>query len=192
MGAREGKAKALSLQEHHHFIEYLSKTRHSERDLAIYLVTCKAGLRIGTVAGLLLSDVLDESGKVKEVVILRKCITKGSKTITAFFSHPELREALSAYLKVRRGRSPYLFVNQKNQAFTPNSLSITMLRHYQKAGLEGASSHSGRRQYASALLKSGVDIVALSKLMGHSSITTTQKYVHHDDSELLKYVANAS
>ena len=148
--------------------------------------------RIGTVAGLLLSDVLDESGKVKEVVILRKCITKGSKTITAFFSHPELREALSAYLKVRRGRSPYLFVNQKNQAFTPNSLSITMLRHYQKAGLEGASSHSGRRQYASALLKSGVDIVALSKLMGHSSITTTQQYVHHDDSELLKYVANAS
>ena len=30
MGAREGKAKALSPQEHHHFIEYLSKTRHSE------------------------------------------------------------------------------------------------------------------------------------------------------------------
>jgi hypothetical protein len=28
--------------------------------------------------------------------------------------------------------------------------------------------------------------------MGHSSITTTQQYVHHDDSELLKYVANAS
>ena len=192
MGAREGKAKALSSHEHHYFIEYLSKTRHSERDLAIYLVTCKAGLRIGTVAGLLLSDVLDESGKVKEVVILRKCITKGSKTITAFFSHPLLREALSAYLKVRRGRSPYLFVNQKNQAFTPNSLSITMLRHYQKAGLDGASSHSGRRQYASALLKSGVDIVALSKLMGDSSITKTQLYVHHDDSELLKYVANAS
>ena len=143
-------------------------------------------------AGLLLSDVLDESGKVKEVVILRKSITKGSKTVTAFFSHQDLREALSAYLKVRRGRSPYLFVNQKNQAFTPNSLSITMLRHYRKAGLEGASSHSGRRQYASALLKSGVDIVALSKLMGHSSIITTQQYVHHDDSELLKYVANAS
>jgi site-specific recombinase XerD len=37
-----------------------------------------------------------------------------------------------------------------------------------------------------------MDVLALSKLMGDSSITKTQLYVHHDDSELLKYVANAS
>jgi len=33
--------------------------------------------------------------------------------------------------------------------------------------------------------------VALSKLMGHSSITTTQQYVHHDDSELIRFVREA-
>ena len=191
MGAREGKARALNASVHEEFINYLSKTRHADRDRAIYLITCRAGLRIGSVAGLMLDDILDESGELKEVVILRKCITKGHKTITAYFTHPELREAILAWLRVRKGRNPALFVNQRNQAFTPNSLTITMLRHYRAAGFDGASSHSGRRQYASSLLKKGVDIVALSKLMGHSNITTTQQYVHHDEDELKRYVSSA-
>ena len=41
----------------------------------------------------------------------------------------------------------------------------------------------------SNLLKKGVDIVAVSKVAGHSSIATTQRYIHHDQEELLKAVA---
>ena len=50
---------------HQEMMKFLSNSRHSSRNKAIYLLTVRAGLRIGSVAGLLLNDVIDASGKVK-------------------------------------------------------------------------------------------------------------------------------
>ena len=183
--ANEGQAISLNNEKVREFTAYLGKTRHSVRDKAIFLLTYRAGMRIGTVAQLTLNDILDTSTKVKEVAILRKSITKGGKTITAYLSHPELRKALEDYLAIRRKcRVDNLFVSQKGTAFSPNSLSQLMLKHYQRAGIEGASSHSGRISFCTVLLKNKVDIVAVSKVMGHSSVVTTQRYVDHNQSEL--------
>jgi len=188
--AKEGQALALNNEKVAEFTAYLDKTRHSLRDKAIFLLTYRAGMRIGTVAQLTLNDILDTSGKVKEVAILRKSITKGGKTITAYLSHPELRKALEDYLAIRRkARVDNLFVSQKGTPFSPNSLSQLMLKHYQRAGIEGASSHSGRISFCTGLLKNKVDIVAVSKVMGHSSVVTTQRYVDHNQSELSAVVS---
>ncbi|MEC7159499.1 MAG: site-specific integrase, partial [Bacteroidota bacterium] len=150
-----------------------------------------AGMRIGSVAQLLMSDLVNTDGTLKDVVILRSKITKGKKTITAYFNHPVLRESLEKYLETRHSkRIDNVFVSQKGCAFSPNSLAQLMLRHYNRAGLEGCSSHSGRRTALTKLLKAGVDIVAVSKIAGHSSIATTQRYIHHDQDELLAAVAN--
>jgi len=81
--ANEGQAITLNRRNHELFQAYLKDTRHSQRDRAIYLLTYRAGMRIGSVAKLRLDDVLDASGKVKKVVILRKEITKGKKTVSA-------------------------------------------------------------------------------------------------------------
>ena len=187
----EGQALAISDEQHQQMMDYLAGTRYSARDTAIYAITRFAGCRIGTVAKLTLDDVLDSDGALKDVVILRSKITKGSKTITAYFNHPVLREALQNYLKTRRSsKIDNVFVSQKGGAFSPNSLAQLMLRHYNRAGLEGCSSHSGRRTALSKLLKAGVDIVAVSKIAGHSSIATTQRYIHHDQDELLAAMAN--
>lgn len=186
----EGQAQALSEEDHAVFLDYLSKTRHSVRDTAIYLMTMRAGLRIGEVASIEMDDLLNTDGTLKEVVILRRKITKGSKTRTAYLSHPELRQSLERYIKSRPSRkTKTVFVSQKGGSFSPNSLAQLMLRHYNRSGLEGCSSHSGRRSMLSNLLKKGVDIVAVSKVAGHSSIATTQRYIHHDQEELLKAVA---
>ena len=143
-------------------------------------------MRIGTVAQLTLNDIIDTSGKVKKVVILRKSITKGKKTVSAYLSHPELREALKEYIVDRRNNiRATFFYSQKGGALTPNTLSRLMYNHYKKAGFEGSSSHQGRRAFASNCLKAGMDIVALSKVMSHSSINTTMAYIYHDESELL-------
>jgi integrase/recombinase XerD len=209
--AHEGQAITLNEAAHKSFMGYLDNTRHSARDKAIYLLTYRAGMRIGTVAQLELSDILTVSTKststkptstkptstkstiikLKEVVIMRKAITKGGKTVTAFINHPELVEALQAWLEERKGNCrKTLFYSQKGAPFTPNNLSRVMLRHYEGAGYEGSSSHSGRRAFASNCLKGGMDIVALSKVMSHASINTTMRYVHHDESELLGLIAN--
>ena len=188
--ANEGQAVALTEEDHEIFIRYLSGTRHAARDTLTYLLTIRAGMRIGSVAGLELADVLDDDGTAKQVVVLRRKITKGQKTLTAYLNHPELQEALSSYLKIRpKSKSEALLLSQKGGGFSAHSLSEVMANHYKKAGIDGASSHSGRRTAITNWIKGGGDLVAVSKLAGHSSIMTTQRYVHHNQEELLKLVS---
>lgn len=190
--SNQGKASTLNSTEHTQFLQFLSNTRHSLRNQAIYLLSVRAGLRVQSIAGLLLNDVIDSSGNLKEVVNLHSSIVKGGKNYTVYLSHPELREALTKYTSDRKApkQVPNLFVSQKGRAFTPNSLSHTLLSLYREAGFDNGSSHSGRRTFATNVLKSGVDIVALKTLMNHSNISTTAEYVSHNDEYLKKAVMN--
>jgi len=190
--SNQGKASTLNSTEHTQFRQFLSNTRHSLRNQAIYLLSVRAGLRVQSIAGLLLNDVIDSSGNLKEVVNLHSSIVKGGKNYTVYLSHPELREALTKYTSDRKApkQVPNLFVSQKGRAFTPNSLSHTLLSLYREAGFDNGSSHSGRRTFATNVLKSGVDIVALKTLMNHSNISTTAEYVSHNDEYLKKAVMN--
>jgi integrase/recombinase XerD len=53
---------------------------------------------------------------------------------------------------------------------------------YQRAGIKGASSHSGRKTFITSLASQGVSVFVLAALSGHRDISTTQKYVTvHDD-----------
>ena len=190
-GSKEGKARVLNESDHKAFLEHLSTKRHALRDTAIYLLTYRAGLRIGSVSGLEMADLVDSKGKLRKVVTLRSKITKGNKTNSAYLSHPELREALEKYLNSRPNyKCKSVFVSQKGTRFSPNSMSQLMLKNYNEAGLDGCSSHSGRRGFASSLIANGLDIVSLSKAMGHSNITTTQRYVEVDELRLLTMVGN--
>ena len=127
--ANQGKAKTLNQDEHKRFLEYLANSRQSAQNIAIYLLGYRAGLRVGSIAGLRLNDVLDQSGKLKEVVELRKDIVKGRRNYAVYLTHPELREALLSYLVERpETEVENLFVSQKNTAFKPNALSHKMLK----------------------------------------------------------------
>jgi integrase/recombinase XerD len=61
---------------------------------------------------------------------------------------------------------------------------------YADAKLQGASSHSGRRTFATTLIEKGMDIKAVSTLMGHSSIAMTAKYVENNPARLKQIVTN--
>ena len=190
--SKQGKASVLNSTEHTQFLQFLANTRHSLRNQAIYLLSVRAGLRVQSIAGLLLNDVIDTSGNLREVVNLHSSIVKGGKNYTVYLTHPELREALTKYIFDRKSpkQVPNLFINQQRRAFTPNSLSHTLLKLYRDAGFDNGSSHSGRRSFATNVLKSGVDIVALKTLMNHSNISTTAEYVSHNDEYLKKVVMN--
>mgnify|MGYP001072465546 FL=1 len=190
--SKQGKASVLNSTEHTQFLQFLANTRHSLRNQAIYLLSVRAGLRVQSIAGLLLNDVIDTSGNLREVVNLHSSIVKGGKNYAVYLTHPELREALTKYIFDRKSpkQVPNLFISQKGRAFTPNSLSHTLLKLYRDAGFDNGSSHSGRRSFATNVLKSGVDIVALKTLMNHSNISTTAEYVSHNDEYLKKVVMN--
>jgi len=74
-----------------------------------------------------------------------------------------------------------LFATQKRAAFSANSLCQTLNAIYRGAGVDGASSHSGRRSFITALANKGVGVRVLAALAGHRSISTTQRYIDVND-----------
>lgn len=70
-----------------------------------------------------------------------------------------------------------MLLTQKHTAFSPNTLCQLMGQLYRAAGLDGASSHSGRRWFITQLAHSGVSPKVIMVLAGHRNLTTTQRYI---------------
>ena len=192
--AREGQSRALSEPEHQEFLVWLRSRRHAIRNTALIELGYRTGARIGSLAQLLLSDVLNADGSIKEVVILRSAIVKSGKTTRMFLVHERARSALTEWLAVRPSVEGLdnVFTTQRSTAFSPNSLSHTVLRLYEHAGFDGCSAHGLRRSFASNCLHSGADIVSLQTLLNHSNVNTTARYVQSDDATLTRIVSSAS
>lgn len=190
--ANQGKARVLNEQEHQQFLEFLETTRHPAKNKAIYLLGTRAGLRAQSIAGIRLNDVIDQQGKLKTKVELRREIVKGRKNYGVFLSNEELRKALEEYLASRKqvGDVEELFITQKGTSYTANSISHLMLKLFKEAGFEGASSHSMRRGFATNAIRSGAGVSQLKILMNHSNVSTTLEYIEHNDNELMALVAN--
>ena len=148
----QGKARILNSAEHKQFLQFLSNTRHPVRNVAIYLLSVRAGLRVQSLAGILLDDVIEASANstsakptIKEVLNLHSSIVKGGRNYAIYLTHPELRDALTNYISERPTDTqvPNLFINQQNKAFTANSLAHTLLRLYRRAGFDNGSSSFG-------------------------------------------------
>jgi integrase/recombinase XerD len=65
-------------------------------------------------------------------------------------------------------------------------------RIYKDAGIENASSHSGRRKFATTLIENGADIHCVKTLLGHSSIQTTALYFSTNPKRLANLMTNLS
>lgn len=85
----------------------------------------------------------------------------------------EIREALAAHIGEQKGR---VFRNAAGEAFTANGISEAIRRIYKLAGVQG-SCYSGRRTMATRMVDNKVNIAVVSKVLGHSSIATTQNYI---------------
>ena len=83
-----------------------------------------------------------------------------------------------------------LFYTQKSceRGFSPNTLTQFFHYLYLRSGIDGASSHSGRRTFATSLSSKGASIRVLMKLMGHRNISTTIGYVDASDDMLRRAV----
>ena len=102
------------------------------------------------------------------------------------FVSERLRKEIANYLKTlpigESGAAP-LFGTQKRAAFSANTLCQTLNTLYRRAGLDRASSHSGRRSFITTLASMGVGVGVrvLASLAGHRSIATTQLYIDVND-----------
>jgi integrase/recombinase XerD len=186
-----GKAKTFSAQELRRVQDYIATRTHAQRNRAALMLTHLAGMRVGEVAALTWGDVVNAEGRVKEEIRLNADQTKGGHPRIVFIS-PKLHKELEAYVRSvkRRDADWAFFATQKEprRGFTANTLAQYFHGLYRSAGIDGASSHSGRRSFATALASRGVGVRVLMRAMGHRNISTTIGYIDASDDMLRKAV----
>ncbi len=175
------QAKTLTTAEIERLLTHINTRKYAVRNRSMMLLTHWAGLRIGEVACLRWSDAMNLDGTVKDEIRLLPDMTKGRHARTVFVNI-KLREELQAYAAQAKcvDRSYPFFASQKSirAGFNANSLAQTFALLYTGAGLEGASSHSGRRTFLTTLANKGTAIHILKTLAGHRSISTTAAYLY--------------
>ena len=176
------QAKTLTDRELKKVLNFISCHKHAARNRAMLLTTHWSGMRVGEVAALLIGDVMNGDGTIKSEVRLLAEQTKG-KHARAVFISDKLRKELATYLSFinTSDLTKPLFYTQKRAGFSANTLTQHFHWLYKQAGITGASSHSGRRSFITALASKGVGVRVLMALAGHRNISTTQAYIDVND-----------
>jgi integrase len=132
-------------------------------------------IRLLILTGCRLGEIL--TLQWKEVDFERQCLNLSDGKTGARVAYLS-REALEL-LKAcpRDGNNPYVVSGKKGQAHLVN-LRKAWLRIREKADLPHVRIHDLRHTFASVAIQQKVDLYYLSKLMGHKSIQTTQRYAH--------------
>lgn len=178
------QAKTLTQSELRRVLDYIATRKHAVRNRAVLMTTFLSGMRVGEVASLKYSDVVDSSGAIKAEIRLSAAQTKTKEARVVFVSD-KLRKELEVYCRCYTPNNPNrkLFYSQKEKSdgFSANTLTQFFHYLYKRVGIEGASSHSGRRTFITNLANKGIGVRVLMSLAGHRSITTTQAYIDVND-----------
>jgi len=151
-----------------------------------------AGLRVSELTGLDLQDILKEQRTLR-------ILGKGNKERLVPF-HEKAAAVLEGYLGYRRAflaeknlpPTPALFLNQRGGRLTPTSVRTFLTAALERAALRArVSPHALRHSFASHLLSHGMDLRAIQELLGHASLSTTQRYTHLDLEQLARTYESA-
>ena len=146
---------------------------HNPKHHAILLTCYAAGLRLSEATHLRLSDI---DGNRNQITIRHG---KGRKARVVPAS-PRLLEALRTYWKIDRP-SAFLFPGKTpHNALSSATVQKACKLAVAKAGITkpAVTPHTLRHSWATGMLEAGVDLLTISKLMGHSSFVTTMIYLH--------------
>ncbi len=195
MARKAGKAKVISEQEFDRVVKLQQvNSRTGKRNLLLLHLSFYLGLRVKEIAGLKFGDVFEQNGNIKQEATLT--ITKGEKIRQTYLTNPKLITLLKQHYNrhVQAGNlfqmEQPLLVSERGCKFSPNSLQQLFSRLYKQAGIHGASSHSGRRSFATSLISSGIDIRSVQHLLGHSCINTTARYIQENPAMLQRIMAS--
>jgi len=149
----------------------LSCTERRNRAVIFILFSC--GLRASEASTLLLKNIIGE------YIIIKG---KGNKERKVPLPTPA-KKAIERWLSCRSIDSKYVFtMENQDKNISTNTINRIVKKYVNVIGIDQdeISSHIGRKSYATALHKKGVDIRTIQELLGHSDISTTQMYVSVD------------
>ena len=155
------------------------------RDKAIFSCLYSSGCRVSELVNLNLKDL---SIDFKSAIVFGK----GSKERKVFFADFAV-QVLKTYMLERKTlldtlqniKEPALFLNQKGKRLTSRGVEYIISRYVEATGsYKKITPHTFRHSFASMLVTKGLDIRMVQELLGHASISTTQKYTHVTSEQL--------
>ncbi|MCA9491194.1 MAG: tyrosine recombinase XerC [Myxococcales bacterium] len=162
--------------------ELLDETTEAEeaglRDRAMLEVLYGSGLRVGELCALDTDDVDLAGGLVK----VRR--GKGGKERHVPLG-PAAADAVIAWLDERGGDPGPLFLNARGSRVSDRTVRRVVERRGRQAGVSALHPHALRHSFATHLLDAGADLRAIQEMLGHSSLSTTQRYTHVSVQSLL-------
>ena len=186
------QAKILGPRDVADLLAFADCSRHPLRNRVIVLLSAKAGLRAGEIAGLTWDMVVDAGGQIGSCMELRDhAAKKGSGRLIPM--HPDLADAFSGLRQASTELSGHVVRSERGGSMTALSIVVWFKRAYAYLGLDGCSSHSGRRTFitraARLVYEAGGSLRDVQLLAGHRSIQTTQRYIDGDTEAQRKLVS---
>jgi integrase/recombinase XerC len=155
------------------------------RDLALLTFLYNTGVRVGELCALNRADVQLPAEGWGQVQL----VGKGRRLRWVPINRPA-REALAAYLADRDDDCPALFLNRSGKRFSVRGVALLVNRYLRAAGITDRSGpHVLRHTFATHALRAHHNLRAVQELLGHSWVTTTQRYTHLEVEDLQDQVA---
>lgn len=150
--------------------------RHAVRNRAIIETLLSSGVRCAELCALKRDDIDIKSG-----TLYVRC-GKGGKGRTVFVSEIAI-EYINRYLNKRKDNNSCLFYGQRGE-LTKAGVERMLMKYSKIAQVENVHPHRFRRTFATTMYRRGMDLEELRRLMGHSEVQTTLRYIYTDDSRL--------
>ena len=177
-------AKVLAPADVRRLYAAARRGRHAARNVLIVALSARAGLRACEIAGLTWGMTLSASGRIAPILNVAGTIAKNGRG-RHIPVHPELRGLLEAvHRQQRRPLTGPVIRSQRGGHMTPQSIVNWFVKIYAALGMDGCSSHSGRRTFitraARMVSKAGGSLRDVQELAGHRALTTTERYIEGD------------
>lgn len=149
--------------------------KHMLRDVAVIEVFFATGVRVYEI-----SNIREDSINLNTGLI--RLMGKGGKERYVQISNTSILEVLKKYYDENEQaikKSGYFFVNNRESRYTEQSIRLMLKKYTKQAGIErNITPHMFRHSFATYLIEEGVDVSCVQQILGHSSIKTTQIYIH--------------
>ena len=186
------RAKILSDENIDDLLLFAETTRYPLRNKVVVLLSARAGLRAGEIAKLTWDMVSCPAGEISWSLELPNYAAKKGSGRTVPI-HPHLQRSLSELRASTRAAGTVIASERRGKPMTPISIVMWFAQAYRAIGLDGCSSHSGRRTFitraARLVHQAGGSLRDVQLLAGHRSIQITQGYIDGDTDAQRKLVS---
>lgn len=184
------QAKTLSETQIKLVLKHLEETQDAARNMVMFLLSVDGGLRAKEIASVTWTMVTDSAGELSDAIRLEDNASKGKSGGVVYIS-----KRLKTHLQMLdhgEYRSGTIIKSRNGKSMSPQVVTNWFWNLYRDLGLDGCSSHSGRRtaitRWARNITAAGGSLRDVQSLARHSSLQMTQRYIEVSEDAMKKVV----